>query len=250
LLDGVADRADLSIAASGVRHTNALVTARINRSIQKWKRMVAEAGDDTWLVTTRTVTSTSTTRDAANWAPYQYIAQPTGCMLMRGIDVWSGQTPIGMLPLDELERNDATNFSNWWGNGGTQRGMPVFYRRGGTNAAGSPLIQIFPYADAVYTVDVRHIPVHTDLSATSDLSTAIEFTCGGEDWVELDAALESLRTDGLVETGAYQDMRVDRDRAKADMQFTLACRGTLRKMDTKERRRELMELAHGPWRLP
>jgi len=249
LLDGVADRADVNVAASGVRHTNALVTLRLNRAIQKWKTLVAEAGDDTGLVTTRTATATSTVRDANNWAPYQYVAQPTGCMLIRGIDIWTGNTPIAMMGIDELERNDASIMSNWWGGSGTQTGMPVFFRLGGTNAGGASLIQVFPYADAVYTVDVRYIPAHTDLSASSDLSTAIEFVCGGEDWVELSAAMETLRNDGLTGTAEYQSMAGEQMRVQDHMAFTLACRGKVRKMDTRERRRQLQALSVGPWRL-
>lgn len=248
LLDDVADKADVNIAVSGVRETNAKVTRRLNQSIQDWKRLVAEAGDDTFLLTSRTTTATSTTRDAANWAPYQYIAQPTGMMLVRGIDVWSGQTPIAMLPIDELERNDAAPWAGWLGSGVVHTGMPVFYRVGGTNAAGSPIIQLFPYADAVYTVDVRYVPTHTDLDDVDDLDTAVEFICGGERWVVLDAAMETLRAGALAGTPEYADMRAERDRIKSEMAYTLACRGELRKTDTRERRRILQALASSPWR--
>lgn len=248
LLNGVADRADVNVAASGVRHTNALVTLRVNRSIQKWKKLLSEAGDDTNMLSTRTTTSTSTTRDANNWAPYQYVDQPSGCMVIRGMDVWSGNTPIAMMPIDELERNDASLFSSWWGTGSVQTGLPVFYRMGGTKAAGGQLIQIFPFADAAYTVDIRYIPAHTDLSDTSDLSTAVEFICGGEDWVELDAAMETLRKDGLAGTHEYQTMAIDRRMVEREMAFTLAKRGHVRKLDTHARRRALQALAAGPWR--
>lgn len=248
LLDGVADRADINIAASGVRHTNALVTLRLNRAIQKWKTLLAAAGDDTNLRTSRTTTATSTVRDANNWAPYQYIAQPTGCMVVRGIDVWSGNTPIAMMPIDELERDDASSLSNWLGTGGVQTGMPVFYRIGGTNASGSALIQLFPYADAIYTIDVRYIPAHTDLDAVADLSTAVEFVCGGENWVELEAGMESLRRDGLAGSAEYQSMAIDHRIIEREMAFTLAKRGHTRKLDTHARRRALQALAIGPWR--
>ena len=237
LLDGVADRADVAISASGVRHTNAKVTARVNRSIQKWKLLVASAGDDTNLLTVRKTTSASTTVDAANWAPNQYITQPDSMMLIRGLDVWISDSPFEMLPIDEMERND------------TGTGTPVFYRIGGTNAAGAELIQLFPNADGIYSIDVRYIPAHVDLSATTDLSTAVEFTCGGEDWVEIDSAMETLRNDGLSVTAEYQSMRVDRADVERRMAFTLACRGSIRKVDTRERRRMLQAIAVSPWRV-
>lgn len=249
LIDAVAERCDVITGASGVRETHAKLTARLNRSIQKWKRMVAEAGDDTNLLTTRTATATSQTRDATNWAPYQYIALPTACMLVRGIDIWSGNSAIAMMRLDELERNDGALFADWVGTS-AHTGMPVFYRIGGTNNAGTQLIQLFPYADAVYTVDVRYVPAHTDLDAVDDLGTEIEFICGGEEWVELDASLETLRIASMADAapGMFQSMRADRAEVARDMQFTLASRGAIRKVDTKERRRVLQALSTNPWR--
>src|SRR5262245_61503453 len=89
LIDAVSDRADVVPAASGVRHTTAMVIDRINRAIQRWKLIVAEAGDDADLLTVRTTTNASSVRDAANWAPQQYLVQPTGLMHLRGIDIWA-----------------------------------------------------------------------------------------------------------------------------------------------------------------
>jgi hypothetical protein len=245
LLDGVSDRADVVVDASaGTRHSNEKVTLRLNRAIQKWKTLLSKAGDDTNLKSSRLTTSTSATRDANNFAPYQYVVEPTGCMVIRGMDVWTGNTPIAMMPIDELERNDRATLWPWLGGSGAQTGMPVFYRIGGTRASdGANLIQIFPFADAVYTIDVRYVPAHVDLDDSSDLSTAVEFVCGGEDWVELDAAMETLRNDGLAGTPEYASMSVDKRMVERDMAFTIAKRGPTRKVDTVARRRNLMSLA-------
>lgn len=245
LLDGVSDRADINIATSGVRHTQAKVTDRINRSVQRWLLMVAESGDDTNLKSSRTTTSTSTTRDSNNWAPNQYVALPSGAVLIRGMDVWVNATsPVAMLRVDELERNDAQMATTWWLSGGI--GMPVFYRVGGINQAGSNLIQIFPWADAVYTIDIRYIPALTDLSGLSD---TVDFICGGEEWVINDVAMQTLISDGLAggaEMGAIAAMN---RKLEDELKFTLACRGGLRKVDTRERRRYLQSLSGSPWRL-
>lgn len=240
LLDGVADRGDFTIAASG-RHTTTTVTARINRSIQRWLLMVCEAGDDTNLKTVRTATTVSTVRDTSNWAPNQYVAQPAGLLHIRGIDVWSNNTPIPMAPADESERDDAQLAAIWLG---SVTGMPVFYRIGGTNQAGANLIQIFPWADAVYTVDIRYIPAHVDL--TTPATDTIDFIAGGEEWVINDVVLQSKITDGLDAS-----MLVGWNaKIEKELFFMLACRGHSRREDTVGRREMLKRMAVGGWRIP
>lgn len=245
LRDGVADRGDLVIAASGVRHTTTLVNARINRAIQRWLLMVAEAGDDTNLKTSRVSTATSTTRDANNWAPYQYIEAPTSCQLIRGMDVWSNNTPIPMMTCDEAERDDPQMAGLWWANG--QTGMPVFYRQGGTNASSAAIIQIFPWANAVYTIDVRYIPAHVDL--TSDSHT-IDFIGGGEEWVINDAVMQSKMTDFVSGTADMSALMSWNKKIEDQLNFMLACRGVTRRQDTVGRRDMLRRMSVGGWRIP
>lgn len=244
LRDGVADRGDIVIGSSA-RHTTTTVNARINRAIQRWLLMVAEAGDDTNLVTSRTTTATSTTRDANNWAPNQYIAQPSNMLLLRGVDIYPrGVTgvPVSMLPADELERSDASLLASWIGGGTT--GMPITYRLGGTNASNAYLIQIFPYADAAYTVDLRYIKTHTDLSGDSE---TIDFIAGGEEWVINDTVMQSKMTDGISSTADMSAIIGWNKKIEDELRFTLACRGTTRRQDTFGRRRALM--AYAPWRV-
>ncbi len=245
LRTAVADRGDISIATSGVRHTTSLVNDRLNRAIQRWLLMIADAGDQTNLKTTRTATATSTTRDAANWAPYQYVAQPSGLLYLVGMDIWSNNTPIAMMKGDEMERNDAQLSNLWWSNGAT--GMPVFYRLGGINASGTSLIQISPWADAVYTVDVRYIPAHTDLSQDGD---TIDFIAGGEEWVVNDAVMQSKITDGISGTADLSAIISWNREIEKDLRFTLACRGVHRKQDTVDRREMLKRMSVGGWRIP
>lgn len=245
LRDGVADRGDIVISASGTRHTTALVNARLNRAIQRWLLMIAEAGDQTNLKTARTSTATSTTRDANNWAPYQYVAQPSNLLYLVGMDIWSNNTPIAMMPADELERDDAQLANMWWANGAT--GMPVFYRLGGINASGSSLIQVTPWADAVYTVDIRYIPAHVDLSQDSD---TIDFIAGGEEWVINDAVLQSKVTDGISGTADLSVITGWNAKIEQELRFTLACRGVHRRQDTVSRREMLKRMSVGGWRIP
>jgi hypothetical protein len=245
LRTAVADRGDITIATSGVRHTTSLVNSRINRAIQRWFNMIAEAGDDTNLQSERNATQTSTTRDANNWAPYQYITLPTTAMLIRGIDIWDGNTPIPMMTADEAERDDAQLASLFAATQAT--GMPVFYRIGGINAAGASIIQIFPWADAVYTMDVRFIPALEDLSNDSD---AVDFIAGGEEWVINDAVMQSKMTDGLSGTADMSTIVGWNEKIEKDLRFMLACRGTTRRQDTVGRREMLKRISVGGWRLP
>lgn len=249
LIDAVADRADLTYAASGTRHTTQLLVNRVNNAIQRWCELLAEAGDDARMITTRTSTNSSSTKDAANWAPQQYISQPTGLMRVRGIDVFTETNrPLPMFPVDELERDDAFRFWAWWQKGGTD--MPVFYRLGGTNAAGSKLIQIFPWADKTYTIDIRYIPNWVDLTTSGgDLATAIDFELGGDEWVVNDAAIASLSKDGPGIAQMRAEFRGWNQELESKMKFELACRSPVNKIDTRERRRELLTRASRLWRL-
>ncbi len=240
LRDALADRADVSVAASGVRDTHTVVDARINRAIQRWKLMVAESGDDTFLLTSRTATSASTTRDAANWAPCMYIAQPTAMLFVRGIDIWDGETPIEMMAVDEAQRNvgHALQFD---GSGGT--GFPVFYRVGGTNNAGSQIIQLFPWADGAYTIDVRYIPAHVDLTTGSD---TVDFIAGGEEWVVNDAAMQTLISDGLAGSAAFGACLQWNQKLEAELRFATACRNRPRVVNQKRRMESLISYVRGP----
>lgn len=240
LQDALAERADIAIAASGVRDTTSIVNTRLNRAIQRWLLMVAESGDDANLKTVRTATATSQTRDAANWAPCQYVAQPSGLLFVRGIDIYAGSTAVSMQEISEGERNMFAMTDEWLADGKT--GTPVFYRLGGINAAAASLIQIFPWADAVYTVDLRYIAAHTDISTGSD---TIDFVAGGEEWVVNDAALQTLLADGLAGTATYSAMMGMNAQIERDMRFTLGKRSTIRKSDTKGRRAELERIANG-----
>lgn len=247
LLDAVADRADVAYATSGVRHTTALMVYRINQAIQRWKAMVADAGDDADLLTVSTTTSSSATRDAKNWAPQQYLAQPANLMRVRGLDIYPiAGRPLAMLPADDLERDDAFRFRVWWGQGGT--GLPVLYRMGGTNNAGQQLIQIFPWADAVYPVDIRYVPNWVDLTV-SDLAIPIDFLLGGDEWVVNDAALQTLTRDGQAGGSSAQLCRNWNVDLEQKMRFELAKRSPLNKLDTRERRRELLARANPMWRV-
>lgn len=238
LRDGVADRADVDVAASGVRHTHTVVDARINRAIQRWLMIQAEAGDDSRLKISTTTTSASSTPDANNWEPRQYVALPSDFALLRGIDVFDGNEPIELLPYEEIERNDNERVTSWfvWDN----TGFPIGYRIGGQNAAGSDIVQIFPKADGAYTVHIRYIPVHTDLTNAAD---TVDFVFGGEEFVINDAAYQTLRADGLAGSAEAQAMMVEMRELEKKLAFSLATRkgvAARRKMDTYGRRRALI----------
>lgn len=258
LLVSIADRADITIA-SGARHTPALVTERLNRAVQRWGRMVAECGDDLNLQTVRVTTETSTTRDARNWAPCQYIDQPDGLVYVRSIDIWPNGTSGRSITLDnadELERGEP-DFAAWLQTGNPMTGTPRAYRLGGHRVLTTseqvaipdtdpveyetvettsfpPIIQLFPWANAVYTMDVRYIAAADTLEDDDD---TVDFIAGGEEWVVNDVALQSKIGDELATPGA-QMMRQWNQQIETDLRFMMGCRGFTRRQDTFGRRRD------------
>lgn len=244
LLDAVARRADIKIDA-GLRHDTDRVMQDLNRSIRRWKQMVAEAGDDADMVTTRVTTNPSGTRGPDNWAPNMYILQPqpptAPLWRVRSMDVWPTSTRfVSMMPADEGERDLA--FDGWLARPGT--GLPVFYRLGG-QVIGAPLIQIFPWADAVYPIDVRYIPVWVDKFLPGD---TVECLIGGDEWIVNDVAIQALLTDGQGAQGNVAQMAAWNQKIEMDMRFAFARRSPVRKLDTRARRRLLTGLASPWWR--
>lgn len=240
LRDAVARRADITIQASGVRHTEALVDADINAAIQKWKLHVANCGDEIDLASVRVTTNTSTTKDAANWAPCEYITQPSGAMFIKEVAVWSGSQRFPLLPVSKLTGEIAKLVRIYWTNG--VYGIPRFYKLGGKNAAGADLIQIFPNANAVYQVDVFYIPAHTDL--TNPAST-IEIQHGGDEFIVNDVVAEILRTDMLAGTPEYAASVRERDKAKEEMAFALAKKNPVGIQDTWAYQQDLLRYLRG-----
>lgn len=242
----VGDRADVHVSASGTRHTYDKIHRRINRAIQRWRLLCATAGDDTYMKVATVTTSSSSTPDAAGWAPRQYIAQPSDFAWLRGMDIFEGSEPIEMLTLEELERNDFDRGLSWGISDGL--GIPVAYMLGGTNAAGSSLIQIFPKADGVYTIRLRYLPVHTDITEPTD---TVDFIFGGEEWVINDAALQTLRSDGLAGSAEAQACAAENTKLERELSFAVSARrgGAQRRIDTRGRRRALLAFARSGLRL-
>lgn len=244
LLAQVARRADIKIA-SGLRHDEDTVIADLNRSIRRWKQMIAEAGDDADMVTTRVVTIPDATRGADNWAPNMYLPQPqppsAPMWRVRSMDIWpTSKRFISMMPADEGGRDFA--FDGWLAKPGT--GLPVFYRLGG-QVVGAPIIQIFPWADAAYPVDIRYIPVWVD---KTDLGDTVECLIGGDEWIVNDVAIQALLSDGQGAQGTMQQLVAWNQQIARDMQFAFARRSPVRKLDTRTERRLLAGLASPWWR--
>jgi hypothetical protein len=242
LQEALSDRCDVTIG-TGYRHTTTLANARLNRSMGRWKLIMAEAGDDSLLLTTRVSTTTSATKDAANWAPREYIAQPSGLLVLRSMVIWDSDQPVHMMEIGQSERlawlPQVTTL------GTAVAGMPVFYRLGGTNNAGSALVQLYPYADAVYSIDVSYIPAHTDLSSGS---STVEVGANGDEWIVNDAAIQTLANDGLLGTPEAQALQAWNAKLEREARFAMACRGAREKYDAGARKRELMSRAFNGWR--
>lgn len=232
LRDGVAEVADVTVAASGVRHTNAVVDMRINRAWMRWYKMLAESGDDTYLKSATLTTTNSTTTVNGSRPQNQWITIADTIMLIRGCDIYSGNTSIPMLPADFLERDDAASLRASWQSGMT--GFPTFYRMGSLSIGGvtvqpGSVIEIFPWADNAYRIDLWYIPGPLNLTNPSD---TLECVSSGDEWIINDAAMQTLRTDGLADSPAFSALAAANAKLEAEMRYTLACRGQVRKVDT------------------
>jgi hypothetical protein len=219
---GVSDAADVTVGASGGRHTNALVDARINRAVTKWARMLAECGDDTYMLDVSVNTSATS---PAN----QLIDVGTEFMYIRGITITDGGVPFEMHPMSFHERHDLS-----W-NGESQTGRPRFYLLGPSNypLLSADSIRIFPYADAVYSCTVTYIPPPPVLVNGAD---TVEVIAGGDEWIMNEAARSTLRTDGMADSPAYAALTAENARIEKEMRFTLGMRNPLVKVDTRTQR--------------
>lgn len=237
LEEAVRTRADI-IVGSGARWTTTKLQPVITRSLKKWAQLLVDAGDDTNLKIHRTQTNPSATLSADNWTPNRWIDQPVGMFAVRGIDIYlqGNTTPLSMQTFDEAERNDRSLRGAWWSE--QNIGQPLFYRIGGTDddAPERNIIQIYPWADAVYTCDIRYIPAMPPVGA----GTSYDFVCGGEEFVILDAAMQLMVPDGKAGTAEYlAGMREERERVEQNILMALGRRASFRRHDSWLERRAL-----------
>ncbi len=220
---GVADAADVNIAASGVRHTNALIDARINRAVTRWARMLAECGDDTYMLSATVNTATGT---PAN----QYISVGATFMMVRGLTIYNGSRYITMHPADFAARQEYAEEQD-------TTGLPLYYKLGPSffPFLSANSIRIFPYADAVYPITVTYIPPPPVLATGTD---TVEVVAGGDEWIMNDAAMATLRTDGLADTPTYGALAMLNEKYEKDLRFTIGCRNPISKIDTRAMRRD------------
>ncbi len=222
-----ADRADIIVSADG-RHTTAKMQVRFARSLKKWTLLTANAGDDTYLKIYRATTNPSATIGADTWAPRQYLDLPEACLLIRGVDIYrsANQRPISMVTFDEAERNDPTLRGFWWNDQNT--GFPTRYRVGGLVADNDTVImQIHPWADAVYTVDIRYIPDLQEVAITD-----FPLINGGEEYILCDMAMACMETDGRAGTAEYAAIKLRRDEVEASTVAGLSRRASFHRRDT------------------
>lgn len=245
LLADVCERADVTDGGTTGRHTTAFITRHINQAIQQFQRLVTDNGNPTYLKQVAAVTSTSSTVDASNWAPRDYLALPTDFYHLEGIDITNGGMTLTMVDYMTLERNMYKFAPAWLGTDGT--GMPVYYKLGGHNAAGSAIVKIIPSADAVYNCVIWYLPIPTDLAAGGDTFDGI---AGYEEWVVNRAAMDLLLRDGANQP-TYQAIAAENARLESNMVFEFAnSAGPGRRLDARALRASIRELARGYWRVP
>lgn len=238
----VCDRADIADGGAGGRHPSATLNRRINQAIQQFTRLVTDGGVDTYIKSTPVSTSVSSTPDAANWAPRDYLALPSDFYHLAGIDITYGTSTIAMQDFMSAERNMFREQPFWLSGSGI--GMPVLYRLGGSNAAGARIVKVIPSADAVYTCAIWYLPVFQDLVSDSDTFDGI---AGYEEWVVNRAAMDSLVHDNTNQV--YVALINEQRELEAQMTYQFAAQaGPGRRMDTRARRNMLTRYSRGDWR--
>jgi hypothetical protein len=215
---GVARTADINIAASGVRHTNALVDLDINRSIARWWQMMAECGEDQY---TRSIALTTTPSVA-------YVNPSEAILFIRAMLAYSGTRPVPLTSLERAERGDLFDES------GSELGFPRYYKLGFSTTTGTSThyVRIYPVPDAVYDVTLSFVPPPKVLTSDGD---TVEVLSGGDEWIMNDAALHILRHDGHADASPALMSMLMQENAKyeRDLRFVMGCRNPIRKLDTR-----------------
>lgn len=244
LRQDVCDRADITDGGTTGRHTTANLNRRINQAIQQYRRLVTDCGCTLFVKQTAGTTSTSSVVDTENWAPRDYIAMPADFYHLEGIDITLGETTVPMIDFMQLERNAFKMSPSWLASGGV--GMPVFYKLGGVNQAGSRVAKIIPSAGSAYAYVLWYLPIPTDLAADGDTFDGI---AGYEEWVVYRAVADSLFRDGTAQA-AYQSCMMEMARLENKMAYEFAnSAGPGRRVDTKSLRDRLLQVSFGDWRI-
>lgn len=239
----VCDRADIKDGGTTGRHTSANLNRRINQAIQQYQRLVTECGSPVYLKQTATTTGTSSTVDANNWAPRDYLALPTDFYHLHGIDITLGGTTVSMTDFMSSERNMYRDAPTWLTSNGV--GIPAYYQLSGYNAAGSQIVRVLPGANAAYACVIWYLPIATELSGDSDTFDGL---AGYEEWVVYRAAMDSLVKDGT--SPAYQACAAEAQRLEAQMTAQFARNaGPGRRVDSRMTRQRLDRWTRGDWRL-
>lgn len=241
----VCDRADITDGSTTGRHTTANLNRRINQAIQQFVRLVTDAGCTWYVKQTSGTTSTDATADANGWAPRDYISMPSDFYHLEGIDITTGGTTVPMLDYMQLERDLFKIAPAWLATGGA--GMPIFYKLGGTNAAGSLVAKIIPSSNAAFAYTIWYLPAPADL--VDDNNDKFDGIAGYEEWVVNRAVMDSMLRDN-AQTPVYAACAAENAKLEARMKFEFAsAAGPGRRIDSKALRSRMIQLSRGDWRI-
>jgi hypothetical protein len=248
LRSDVADRADLVDGGSGGRFPSAKLNRYINQAIQRYQQIVTGAGGQDWYEkrTGASAISASQTKDAAGWAPNQYVPLPEDFFSLIGINITIGNTTLPLQQFEQAERTMFKDFPSWLTANGN--GQPVFFRINGSNASGAHIAELIPWSDGGgYTYEILYIPVVPDLVADSDTFNGI---AGYEEYVIYRAACDALLNAGNTNTPLYQSVKAELTEMEREMKFKFATMaGAGRRLDTEAMRARMMRYTRGDWRV-
>lgn len=180
LIADVRRRADVDYDTD--RHTDAAITAELNRGIEELQGRLVQTGTNLY----RSVTTSSVApSDAVSGQSYAAITPPATAWRIDGVDVLDGNIWSPLEHVDHKQRLTVSNSSS-------ERGEPQAWSL--LTAASTGTLAIYPIPDTTYTLLVTFQVQPTDLAADSD---TFSYLPGFLDWVEWYAVNEIAHRDGL-----------------------------------------------------
>ena len=215
------------------RHTDKKLVRALNQSIQAFRKLISEKGNDFY----------ETTASGVLVAGTSTITAPADLVDVMGLDITVNGERRSVFPATRGDRNDYQILA------GALTGVPVSFRM-----SALATIELYPTPDSAYAYRLLYLPTGTDMTATYDANDALTASssvfdgmAGWEDWIVYDTAVRIATRDAATNDN-YELLVAELARIQARI-LTGRKRvraGPLRRKDTRGRR--LNAEATAKWR--
>ena len=184
--------------------TDAIIAARVNRSVRMYREMISDRGHEYYLAHEEVTTETPSAWN--DLTPDYDFELPSTCHRVYAIDV---QHNGGWYPLDEYEMSERHRYQTY----AHALGTPLAYRLGGIYDDGEGGTKdpghLIPRPDKAYTLLVTFLPSLNDVAESMDMYGGE----GWESWPILDTAAGICAAEG--DQNQYAMLVAERDRVAA-----------------------------------